>query len=152
MELAEVNIARLRHPFDHPATAEFVGALDRINALAERMPGFVWRHIDTGGSAALSADPMVITNLCSWRDLESLRRFVWGTLHARFVERKAEWFEVFDTVHFAMWSVPPGHSPSMTEAAERLAHLEQYGPSDHAFGWDSAPRGPHHREDTEVDA
>ena len=36
---AELNIGRLHEPLDHPATKEFVDALDEINALAEASPG-----------------------------------------------------------------------------------------------------------------
>jgi Domain of unknown function (DUF3291) len=45
-ELAQMNVARLRAPLDSPQLADFVGALDRINALADRSPGFVWRLQD----------------------------------------------------------------------------------------------------------
>jgi hypothetical protein len=43
---AQYNIARLHEPLDHPATAEFVANLDRVNAIAEASPGFVWRLTD----------------------------------------------------------------------------------------------------------
>jgi hypothetical protein len=46
--LAQINIARLRHPEGDPRVADFFANLDRVNAAAERMPGFVWR---------LNADP-----------------------------------------------------------------------------------------------
>jgi hypothetical protein len=42
--LAEVNIARLRAPIDSQMLRPFVDALDRVHALAERTPGFVWRQ------------------------------------------------------------------------------------------------------------
>jgi len=41
--LAQLNIATLLHPIDHPAIKEFVDNLDRINLLAEKSKGFVWR-------------------------------------------------------------------------------------------------------------
>ena len=43
MHLAQLNVARLRHPVDHPETAEFTSALEPINLLADLAPGFVWR-------------------------------------------------------------------------------------------------------------
>jgi len=48
--LAQLNIARLLKPIDHPQIAEFVDNLDRINALAENIKGFVWRLEDELGS------------------------------------------------------------------------------------------------------
>lgn len=138
MHLAELNIARLRQPLDHPASADFANALTRVNALAERMPGFVWRHIDESGNATdtrVDEDPNVIVNLSVWKDVASFETFVWGTVHKQFYDRRAEWFETLDAMHFAMWWVEKGHRPTIEEAAERLATLNRIGPSDYAFGW-----------------
>ena len=41
MHLAEFNIAEARRDLDHPGMADFVSNLERINAMAARMPGFV---------------------------------------------------------------------------------------------------------------
>ena len=43
MHLAQLNIARPRGPLDGPVMAEFVANLDRVNALGDASPGFVWR-------------------------------------------------------------------------------------------------------------
>ena len=45
MHIAELNIGRLLHPVGDPRIADFVDNLGRINAMAERMPGFVWRLV-----------------------------------------------------------------------------------------------------------
>ena len=42
-ELAQLNIALMKEPLESPGMADFVANLDRINALAESSPGFVWR-------------------------------------------------------------------------------------------------------------
>jgi len=42
-ELAQLNIGIIRGPMDSPIMAEFAANLDRVNALAESSPGFVWR-------------------------------------------------------------------------------------------------------------
>ena len=141
-QLAQVNIARLKAPFGDPLVAPFVLALDRVNAVAERMDGFVWRHIDASGSATdarISPDPLVIYNASTWRDVPSLERFVWGTIHARFYERREEWFGALGSMHFALWWVPPGCTFSPEEARDRLERLDAHGPSEHAFGWKDAP-------------
>jgi hypothetical protein len=44
-----------------------------------------------------------------------------------------------DERYFVMWWVPAGHRPTVQEAIERLQHLQQHGPSEHAFGWESLP-------------
>ena len=61
--LAEVNIARLKAPIGDPIVAPFVNALDKINSIADRMDGFVWRHIDDTGNVTntqISSDECVI--------------------------------------------------------------------------------------------
>jgi hypothetical protein len=141
MHLAELNVGRLVANTDHPRVAEFMAALDRINGLAARMPGFVWRMQGEGGpntgntDAKIGGDPRFVPNLTVWESVETLEAFVWNTVHRRFYERRAEWFEVLGSMHFVMWWVPEGHRPSLDEALERLAHREAEGDSDHAFGW-----------------
>src|SRR5438067_11807615 len=39
--LAQVNIGRMREPLDSPLLADFVAALDPVNAAADTAPGFV---------------------------------------------------------------------------------------------------------------
>ena len=55
MELAEINVGRLRAPVDDPLVAEFMDALDEINALADRSPGFRWRFQTEDGNATRCA-------------------------------------------------------------------------------------------------
>jgi len=42
-QLAQVNFSRLVAPLDTPVLADFVAALDPVNAAADQAPGFVWR-------------------------------------------------------------------------------------------------------------
>jgi len=51
LHVAQLNVGRLRFEQDDPAVAEFVDALDTINFLGEKSPGFVWRYQDESGSA-----------------------------------------------------------------------------------------------------
>ena len=139
--LAELNIGRLLAPTDDPRVAEFMGALDRVNGLGKRMPGFVWMMEGSGepgqGNTAtkLEGDAQFVSNLTVWETVETLENFVWNTVHRQFYERRAEWFEVLGDMHFVMWWVPQGHQPTLDEAMARLAHKRAHGDSDHAFGW-----------------
>ena len=55
-DLAQVNIARLREPLDSATLADFVAALDPVNAEAEAAPGFVWRlQADVGNATSIRA-------------------------------------------------------------------------------------------------
>ena len=142
MQLAELNIGRLVAPTDDPQVAEFMNNLDRVNGLGKRMPGFVWMMEGSGGpgrgntETCLEGDPQFVANLSVWEDAASLQTFVFDTLHARFMDRKAEWFEKLVRMHFVMWWVPDGTRPSLDEAMAKLAHREAHGDSADAFGWD----------------
>jgi hypothetical protein len=141
MHIAELNIGRLKHPIDDPRMADFVDNLARVNAMADRMPGFVWRLVgdgSNGGALELRPypDPMMAVNMSVWETVEQLEQYVWKTVHQRFYNRKAEWFEKMSKHYFVMWFVEEGHIPTLDEAKERLEHLEAHGNSDHAFGWD----------------
>ncbi len=140
--LAQLNIGRLIAPTDDPRVAEFMNNLDRINGLGKRMPGFVWIMEGSGEpgtgntEAALDGDPQFVANLTVWETVDALEAFVFNTLHFKFFERRKEWFEPSDGMHFVMWWVPEGHRPTLDEARSRLAHRKTHGDSDHAFGWD----------------
>jgi Domain of unknown function (DUF3291) len=140
--LAQLNIGRMRYPTNDPRVGEFMDNLDRVNALAERSPGFVWRLKDESGNATAIRpfdDPTMLVNMSVWESAEHLERFVWQTVHKQFYNAKGKWFEKLSTPHFVMWPVPIGHKPSLVEAKERLDHYTKHGDSDHAFGWSHLP-------------
>ena len=139
--LAELNIGRLLAPTDDPRVAEFMNALDLINGMGKRMPGFVWMMEGSGEpgtgntDAKIGGDPQFVSNLTVWESVETLENFVWNTVHRQFYERREEWFEVLDKMHFVMWWIEPGHEPTLDEALERLDLLNRIGDSEEAFGW-----------------
>ena len=138
--LAQINIARHRYPEGDPRVADFFANIDRVNAAAERMPGFVWRLQDESGSATqIQAydDPLIIVNMSIWDSVDTFEAFVWRTVHVPFYRRRDEWFGRLDGPHFAMWWVPEGYRPTAQEGRQRLEHLAANGPSDDAFGWES---------------
>ncbi len=142
MHLAQLNVGRLQYPSDDPRVADFMNNLERVNAIAERSPGFVWRlKDDTGNATSIRpfADPTILINLGVWEDAESLERFVWQTVHKRFYNRKGEWFQSHGEAYFVMWPVAVGHIPSLEEAGARLEHLRAHGSTDYAFGWEHLP-------------
>ena len=142
MPIAELNIGRIRYPLDDPRMAEFADNLARVNALADRSPGFVWRMTgaDDGNNMDTHFDgaPDMNLNLSVWESIEALETYVRKTIHDRFLARKEEWFVPLDEAWFVMWRVPEGHRPSLEEAFERLDHLRAHGPTAHATGWDGA--------------
>jgi hypothetical protein len=139
--LAQINVARLRHPEGDLRMADFFDNLDRVNAAAERMPGFIWRLKDESGNATQIRaydDPLILTNISVWETPDAFEAFVWRTVHLQFYHRRGEWFDgTLAGPHFAMWWVPEEHRPTPAEGRGRLEHLAAHGPSDHAFGWES---------------
>ena len=137
-ELAQLNIGRIVAPLDDPQLKEFVDNLDPINALAEHSVGFVWRLKGTDNNAtSIRAfdDDMIIVNMSVWRDLESLKHYVYQSDHTRFLRERKKWFSVMSEMYMALWWVPAGHQPSVQEAQARLMHLRQHGETPHAFSF-----------------
>jgi heme-degrading monooxygenase HmoA len=140
MHLAQLNIGRLKGGKDDPRMADFFANLDRINAMAERMPGFVWRLKDEPGEAMMSpVDPTMVVNLTVWESAETLEKFVWQTAHAKIYARKHEWFETPTKPILVMWWIEEGHIPTLDEAQARLDHYTANGGSEFAFGWADLP-------------
>lgn len=140
--LAEINIARAADDLESARLAEFMANLDRVNAVAERSPGFVWRLKDETGAATeikVDEDPRLIVNLSVWESPDALEGFVWKTVHKRFYERRGEWFEPAGRPMFAMWFLPEGELPSLDDALARLERLQSEGPSADVFGWEQLP-------------
>jgi hypothetical protein len=136
--LAQVNIGRLLHPQDAPEVADFMDNLDRINALAESMPGFVWRLVGEGDNATdvqAFDDPTMLINMSVWTGLEALTQFVYRSDHLAFMRRRREWFEVPTPPFMALWWVPAGTLPTTADAVERLAHLRDHGATAYAFSF-----------------
>src|ERR1700692_5035852 len=138
MQLAEINVARLRYPLDDPRVAEFVANLDRVNALAEGSRGFFWRLKNEAGNATqirAYADPLIIVNMSVWSSIETLYEFAYKTMHRRFVQRRKEWFALFGAAYLALWWIAEGRYPDVGKGRRRLAHLERFGPTPHAFNF-----------------
>ncbi|MDX6253719.1 MAG: hypothetical protein QOJ11_53 [Frankiales bacterium] len=139
--LAQVNIARLLAPLDHPQLAEFVANLDPVNAEAELAEGFVWRLKSEAGNAtgieAFRWDTQdsagVIVNMSVWTDLEHLTDFVYGRPHRAVLQRRREWFQPVRDHVTACWWIPAGAVPTTDDAEDRVRHLREHGPTAWAF-------------------
>jgi hypothetical protein len=136
--LAQVNISRMLAPLTSPVMKSFVDNLVPINTLAESSEGFIWRlKTDDGDATSIkfSDDPMMIVNMSVWKDLESLKAFMYKTIHAPAMRNRNEWFEKLSYPTTALWHVPIGHIPSIDEAKARLEHLRIHGETDFAFSF-----------------
>jgi hypothetical protein len=134
--LAQINIGRLRAPVSDPTIAEFVAELDRINAIADAAPGFVWRLTGEGNDATDirpdADDPLIALNMSVWESPQALGGFVYRSDHQPVMRRRAEWFEKLE-LYMALWWVPVGHIPTPEEGMGKIDALRRLGPTAAAF-------------------
>ena len=134
--LAQMNVATARYATDDPRMEAFMSRLDGVNALADSQPGFVWRlKSDSGNATDIDAGggPMFLVNMSVWETVEALSDFVYKTVHKDVMLRRREWFEKSQGAHQVLWWVEAGHTPSVEEGLERLAYLNENGPTPQAF-------------------
>ena len=82
--------------------------LDRINALADAEPGFVWGLQGDGNDATdlrPAPDPLFLINMSVWRDADALFAFVYKTAHVGVMARRRDWLERFSGAYQALWWV-----------------------------------------------
>jgi hypothetical protein len=135
-ELAQLNIGIIKGPMDSPIMADFAANLERINALADQSPGFMWRlQTEEGDATSIRPfeDENLLVNMSVWRDVESLNKFVYRSAHVDIMRRRREWFELMREAFLVLWWVPAGHRPSIAEAVARLEVLRSKGPTAEAF-------------------
>lgn len=144
--LAQLNIAHLQDSIESELLEDFVANLDRINALAESAPGFVWRLTDDDGAAGpnFGFDAEYIVNLSVWDSVESLHNYVYRTAHKDIMRRKGEWFHRMPRAHMVLWWMPEGQIPSAAQAKNKLEHLQLNGPTTQAFTFRQAFEAPKH--------
>ena len=139
--LAQVNIARLRAPMDSALLADFVAALDQVNAAADAAPGFIWRlQTEDGNATSVRAfewdqagSAGVLVNMSVWESVDALAGYVYSDTHRHVLRQRRRWFEQMAEAHTALWWIPRGHVPTTQEAEERVLSLRESGPTPYAF-------------------
>jgi hypothetical protein len=136
--LAQLNIAEFKVPQDDPVNADFINNLDRVNAIAESQPGFIWRFTGEGNDAMdVSAfdNPNIAVNMSTWESVGVLKTFVYkNTEHKEIMRRRKEWFHNIE-FHLVLWWVEQDRTPTIEEATLRLNLLKLIGPSHSAFNF-----------------
>lgn len=145
--LAQINVGRLVAPHDDSRVTGFFAALDRINALADACPSFVWRLQGEGGNAtdiAVTPDPRFIVNMSLWEDADALFDFVYRSAHTPVMAERRHWFERFEGAFQALWWVPAGTIPTIDDGLARLWRLDRFGSGEQAFTFKSRHPAPGH--------
>ena len=133
--LAQLNIAKMKYPIDSDNMSGFVDNLDRINALAERSAGFVWRlQTDEGDSTGIDHfGSDILINMSVWTDVESLHHYVYKTVHADIMSQRKTWFDRIAEAYSVLWWIPDDRFPTLEESSEKLELLKSVGSSKDAF-------------------
>ena len=134
--LAQVNVARAKAEMHTEIMQGFMNQLDAMNQLADNADGFIWRMLGEGGdytSIRPFDDPLVIMNVSLWRDVESLKNYVYKTDHMHITRASHAWFDKMDEIQLALWWVPAGQLPTALEARERLELVRRFGATKEAF-------------------
>jgi hypothetical protein len=148
--LAEINIARFRVPAADPVNADFISSLDRVNAMAELQPGFIWRLKGASSSGESNSaidihafdDPNIAINMSVWSGVDALADFVYRNAeHLAIMRRRREWFDKLE-LSLAMWWIPAGHVPTAAEGKAKLELLARLGPTPEAFRFRSVYAPP----------
>lgn len=139
--LAQVNIGRLSAPLDSDELADFVAALDPVNAAADHATGFIWRlQTEDGDATAIqgfqwdAGDSVgALVNMSVWESVETLAEYAYSETHRSVLRRRREWFQKMTEAHLALWWIPRGTVPTVAEAESRLLYLREHGPTAHVF-------------------
>jgi hypothetical protein len=139
-QLAHVNVAVAMYPQGDPRIAGFYDNIERINLLAEQSPGFIWRCTDEAvdeEARRIFVEPSLVMNLTLWESAQALSDYVYRSAHAEILRKRAEWFKPRGGPAFALWWVQAGNKPTISEARHRLNRLQQVGPTEDAFTFNS---------------
>ena len=115
-----------------------------MNRLAESSKGFIWKFEgEVSGEDSkiwqtyLGVSDMhrLFYNMSIWESVEDLKGYAYQTAHVQMLKRKEDWMDHFEKTQLALWWVPAGHRPSVSESFERLMALERDGASAFAFNF-----------------
>ena len=131
--LAHMNYARLKAPMDDPSMAEFKAAMDPINVLAKRTPGYVWSldnplQTDVSSVSLLRDDPLLMPQLSLWENPQAIQHFAFKSGHFMYYKRKREWFTSPTPPWSVCWwflSTDEFPVPTLSQAFGRLQILRE---------------------------
>ncbi len=94
---------------------------------------YVLARFYTGGPAPENDN--AATTLSLWESIESVGRFAYTGKHKEALDLRHEWFLPPQWPTYVMWWVADDAIPTWADAAERLEHLHDHGPTPFAFGF-----------------
>jgi hypothetical protein len=155
--IAFTTFAIMKAPYGDPTVKGFEDLTPLVFAEAEGSPGFIARAKENDGNTHLSnferdwgkwggfavprfydggrviATDTRASTLSLWSDVNSVRTFVYRSLHRTALAKRRDWFRNPNWPTYSMWWVSRHAIPTWTEAAARLEHLHDNGPTPIAF-------------------
>jgi len=80
-----------------------------------------------------ASDGYEAATISIWDDLESVYAFAYNGRHMEALKKRSEWFVNPEWPTYVAWWVEDGETPTREDAASRLEHLHDKGPTPHAF-------------------
>jgi len=124
--LAQFDLVKPRFPKGDRRMEGFYSSTGYVNGLAEQTDE------DQPLLDQLWGEGYLYT-LSLWRNVESLKDFLYNTPHKALMRRGREWFNPISSPRMVLWWVEEGHVPTLLEAHNRLTRLYEVGPSHDAF-------------------
>jgi hypothetical protein len=78
-------------------------------------------------------DETLATTLSLWESMKDLRVFTYKGLHAEALKHRKTWFVEREVPQQVLWWIEGDRTPTWREAAAKLEHLHDYGPTKAAF-------------------
>lgn len=151
--LAFYTFGILRGPKGDPQVQGFFDRIENAFAAAKATPGYITRY--SGRPADFgprffdpAVHPYAPQTLSVWRDLESVYPFAYRGLHGEALRLRKKWFVKPAWPTYAAWWIGDDEEPAWDDAAPRLEHLHDHGPTPVAFsfaapfdaaGWPTQP-------------
>ena len=126
LQLAQFNLAKLRHGLDDPGLTRFEIGANMIRRAAGEADGHVWNQQDV-------IDDVYFATRSVWQSVAALEDFVYGGIHLRYMKLSATWFTPAEERGMVLWQVEAGTRPSLEEARSRLQKVGADGPGAEAF-------------------
>lgn len=136
------TLGRLKHPFEHPNSQEFLATAAKVYEQAHRT-GHLVKVFDRNQAIfpheIFPGDGFPANTLTIWTDIESLYRFSYHPgLHADSIKRKHDWLAAGAKTSYIIWWAESEEEVSWQEAVNRLYHYLDNGPTPHAFDFKNA--------------
>ncbi|MFN8140466.1 MAG: DUF3291 domain-containing protein [Fimbriimonadales bacterium] len=144
--VAFMTLGVLKEEWGHPVVQGFVDRIPSVFAAAEAMPGFIARSVRDMGDMTQSWGEIITpkcygdgiakraaSTLSLWEDLESVAAYAYHGPHGEAMKHRADWFVHEGLPEHVAWWTEETESLNWQEAADRMDHLYDHGPTPFAF-------------------